>query len=338
MGHVFTVLEIPTQGFLERFIANLFLGGTTLFVFISGYLFNHIFVPRYDFKTFYKGKVYRLLLPFLILGSVPILFRIMTGSQPGGSEYFSTHEILVLGDEVTATLKYLGTGKFALAYWYIPFAMCLYIFAPLHFRFTRLKLPVQLFVVIGFVLLALFLQRPKYYPDSLLVQNLQSVLFFTPVYLFGIMCSIHWEVIRKTLEPRIPILFMLLALFNGIQVYGNGIGTYAKPPLEYNGIDFMLLHKLVMCVLLLILFQRMESRQNKLVTAIANMSFAIYFLHGLLFTFLLYLNSRGTIELGKVANWGSFFLLTAGTLALCMLIAKAFKSVFPAQSRYIIGY
>jgi peptidoglycan/LPS O-acetylase OafA/YrhL len=42
-GHCFGLTGMAITSMMEKTIANLLLGGTSLFVFISGFLFHHIF-------------------------------------------------------------------------------------------------------------------------------------------------------------------------------------------------------------------------------------------------------------------------------------------------------
>jgi len=54
-GHCYSISgwHIGTTG--DRFLANLISGSTTLFVFISGFLFHHVFYPKFQYGKFMEG-------------------------------------------------------------------------------------------------------------------------------------------------------------------------------------------------------------------------------------------------------------------------------------------
>jgi len=66
-GHCFYLVDASFNTFPERVFCNLLTGGTVLFVFISGFLFHHIFYKRYQFKKFMAGKFKKVLLPYTLL-------------------------------------------------------------------------------------------------------------------------------------------------------------------------------------------------------------------------------------------------------------------------------
>lgn len=338
MGHAGAILEFEADSVYGKIIYNLILGGTTLFVFISGYLFHHVFEPRYSFLSFYKGKIWQLFVPYLILGTVPILFRILTGNHPAGQFFFYDHDWVIVGDDFTSYLKYIVTGKFALGYWYIPFAMLLYACAPFHFWFLKRSVLVQSIIILILLGIASVLHRPLYYPQSLFVANLQSLVYFTPVYLFGSFCSSHRKILFGLLSRRLPVLFLFMIALSSIQILNGDIGTYSKVPLTLEGIDFMLFQKLVMCLFLLLFFDRLEHLNHPLIALVATSSFAIYFIHGMLYTGFAYLRAMGMLRfIDENAEW-YYFPFVASTIVVSIGIAILIRRLFPGISKYIIGY
>ena len=73
-GHSYDLAGVVVDTFIERFVANFLQGGAALFVFISGFLFYHIFYKRYTFRGFIKGKLINLLIPYSIL---PITYYLL---------------------------------------------------------------------------------------------------------------------------------------------------------------------------------------------------------------------------------------------------------------------
>ena len=64
-GHSFGPWYIDHFG--EKVLANLIAGGTTLFVFISGFFFHHIFYESFNLKEFLVKKAKNVFIPYLIL-------------------------------------------------------------------------------------------------------------------------------------------------------------------------------------------------------------------------------------------------------------------------------
>lgn len=65
LGHF---LYFPESTVTEKLIKAIIKGGTSPFVFISGFLFHHIFYRRgFDYKKFMKNKLKNVLLPYTIV-------------------------------------------------------------------------------------------------------------------------------------------------------------------------------------------------------------------------------------------------------------------------------
>jgi len=70
-GHSFSVWSIDTLP--EKVLANIITGGTSLFVFISGFFFHHIFYKDFEYKVFIKRKIKKVLVPYIILSTLAFL-------------------------------------------------------------------------------------------------------------------------------------------------------------------------------------------------------------------------------------------------------------------------
>ena len=104
-GHSISSTGWVIDSIAEKVIANIILGGTNLFVFISGYLFHHVFKNRYTFKGFMQQKAQRVLLPYLFLSVLPILMAVKN-DHPAG-----------LSGAVTSYLGHLMKGDIWICYW-----------------------------------------------------------------------------------------------------------------------------------------------------------------------------------------------------------------------------
>ncbi len=306
----------------ERFVWNMLSGGTTMFVFISGYLFHHVFVSRFNYGAFVTKKIKRLFVPYIVLSCVALAIGCSDVVLANFGGDFAAFKM---------TSYLLGSGAATMAYWYIPFALTLFAMAPLHVRFTQLRLRHQLAVVGVLFVVALLIHRPVAN-----VGPVQNLLYFTPVYLLGMMCSQH----RAAVTPwLVRMAWPLLAVTIGLALLQSqqGVsGGYMKPMFDYGGIDLMLLQKVCFCLFLIAFLRRFEGARSRTVEVLADTSFAIYFLHPIvlqIFVQLPWMNLRAGGE-----SWIQFAGLSVICIAICASAAWYARSAFGPQSRYVTGY
>lgn len=304
-------------------------GGTTFFVFISGFLFHRVFAPRFDYTRFMRGKLRNVLLPYVIL-SVPAIAIFFTLTPHAWEAFFGAPrgEGLWAG-HLRPILQLLITGRHAIAYWYVPFAILLFLCAPLHMRFIRLGLRWQIAITATLLLAALLLQKP-----SLDLNKLHALAYYTPVYLIGIMTSLHWEQMRPLLARRWPLLFgivialVLAAALDGS--YGNYIRRAHTPLLA---LDLMMAQKIVLTFAILGLLTRLERYNLPALNEIAERSFGIFFLHPIL---IVLLATSGVLpDLGW--DWANYLLWFAAVFGGSYVIAGGARSVLGPRSRLILG-
>ncbi len=330
-GHCFYTIDANINAFnlAERTFVNLIAGGTVLFVFISGFLFHHIFYKRYSFKKFVSSKLKKVLLPYTLLSIVPISLLVLRGDSyfdfydPQGAGFISRY--------IVPAVKYYITGGFLTAYWYIPFAMLLFLMSPLHVAFIKLRFNYQMMITLFLFVLSLFIHRPV---DDIFI--LQALAYFMPVYLLGIMCSERKETIYDRLQGK-EIYFLLgaiaLAFF---QAAIGEIGNYHKPFLAFQGLDLMVFQKVALCFFFMVWLHRFENLNSKYINALASTSFAIYFTHG--FLMLLIRSFRRVVGITVESPWLWYPFITIGMIVTCLVLALVMKKLLPNHSRYIIGY
>ncbi len=329
-GHCFPMVDASFNTLPERMVSNLVNGGTVMFVFISGFLFHHIFYERYQFKKFMMSKLNKVLLPYTLLSILPIVGLVLKGDA--FYSLFDPQGTGPVNEYLIPAMKYYFTGAFLTAYWYIPFAMILFLMSPLHMAFIRLSFNRQRLITFLLFVVSLFLHRPVH--DLLIMQ---AVVYFTPVYLLGIICSQKKAVIYDRLEGR-EFFFLSCAIALAMMQAAYGLsGNYNKPPLAYAGIDLMLIQKVSLCFFFMVWLHRFEYTSSKVMSVLASTSFAIYFTHGYFITFIRQLKPMvgfGIIE----SPWIWYPFVTVGMVGVCLLLTLTVKKLLPNYSRYIIGY
>ena len=329
-AHCYSISGIQLDNTLERVFANLMAGSTIHFIFISGFLFHHIFYRKQKTNSFFYAKVKRLLVPYSILSIGPILIKLQT--KP---EFWNAYLPLTGGgivhDYIIPSFLYYITGAHLVAYWYIPFALCLFLMYPLHVKFIELKLSNQLIIVGVCYIIAILIHRPV---NNLAI--LQSVFYFTPAYLLGILCSMNKTSIYAKLKGKEFIFFWAALVLAIVQALLGRYNNYQKLPFIYDGIDLVLLQKSVLCIFFMVFLYRYEGSRNRFIVLLASTSFGIYFIHSYVLYILTLLKTEFEVKINY--NWPAYFLIW-GTIVICsMLLALLMKKLFPKYAVYITGY
>ena len=335
-GHCLGIADFAFNTIAGKTVYNLITGGTTLFVFISGFLFHHVFSKRYDFKKFYVKKIKYILLPYVLLALVPILLSVFGKHYSGAdlTNYYAPRSGAWYDLYLIPILKHYATGSMFIAYWYIPFVMIVFAFAPLHMRFIQLKTKTQVLLVFVLLIIAMLMHRPLLYTNTIAV--FQAVLYFTPVYLLGIICSLKKERIYDKFKSK-EIYFLTTVIGLAIlQVIVGEDGTYMKLPLEYNGIDIMIFQKLLLSLFFMIWLHRFETKKITVLALIASSSFGIFFIHCLLIIAFIKIKSYFGFSFPPNNPLIYIAAITCITL-ISFLIVKVIQKIAPKHSRYIIG-
>lgn len=332
-GHCLFVAGIPDgepNTFIEAIFINIIAGGTSLFVFISGFLFHLVFYKKYTFSKFLTGKLKNILIPYLLLGILPVLFFVVKVDGhyfgyflPQGAGWFEQYGV--------PAFKYYATGRFLLAYWYIPFIIVTFSMSPLHVLFIQKNRRIQLALILVLSVVSIFIHRP--------LQNMsvfQSVIYFTPVYLLGISCSMNKEQIYSRLKNKEFFLLILVLALAFLQALLGEFGSYHKSPFLFTNIDLMFIQKNIMCLFFMVWLHRFEHINNRVLHTVAATSFTVFFIHPFIIWVILKLSK--TVSISAYYSWTTFPVLIVSIMLICISIALTVRRFAPKISRYIIGY
>ncbi|MFM7186212.1 MAG: acyltransferase family protein [Armatimonadota bacterium] len=302
----------------EKFIANIILGGTNLFVFISGYLFHHVFKNRYTFIGFMQQKAQRVLLPYLFLSVLPILMAVKN-DHPAG----------LLG-AVTAYLGHLTKGDIWICYWYVPFVIAMFALSPIHRWFATLSATVQVTAVGTMLAIASVTQRP--------INNIgipQLLVYFTPVYLAGVTAAVHRQQLMAFLSRHHVSLFIgAIGLAGAQALFATNTGSYHRDFGTIGNIDLQLIQKILLCGWLLYALQWFDRRESKAIGLIAASSFAVFFLHPYVLDIWL-----RTWKLHAFLSGGAALPVAVAIIhGVSILCALGIRKVAGKRSRYLIGW
>ena len=327
IGHCYDVAGWHLETFADRFLANIISGGTSLFVFISGFLFHHVFYPRFHYRTFVTKKFRNVYLPYLILSVLPVCLALYT--RIPYEEFYFGPENTIFDQIIRPVFLHYWYGG-VMVYWYIPFIMAMFLISPVFIGFIHLKKKSRIIIVALLTVVSLFMHRP--------VNNwsvVQSVIYFSPVYMFGILCSMEREWMYEKFKGKDGLIFLtvvFLALLQAIVMKSSG--NMQKPPFEFNGVDISLLQKMALCVFFMVFLHRFEHVDSRLLKQLAASSFSIYFLHG---WFIFGLWAVKDVYKG-IGGLHLLLPLSALVIWLSYVTALFVRKRFPEHSRMLIGW
>ena len=297
-----------TQAFLSS--------STIYFLFISGYLCQHLHSRRPDSPAaYYRKKLLNVILPYLAMSvATAVLVRATGALRPG---------LLAPADYTLREFpRILLFGWAQPQYWYVPFVAVLFAVSPALVR-TGDRTLVRI-SALAFALLLVFPSRGgwKITPETKTI--LCKFSYFTFYYLAGFLFARF----RRLLEPHLKAYALpglLLGLFLGLTVlFPDWFGPYVV-----RGAQHRSLQKLFFLVPLLWAATRCRSRPTPLLGAFADYSFAIFFLHHFFIADFVRLRdallraAAGIPCAGPAANVAAILLFIAFSLALAMLLKRA---------------
>lgn len=330
-GHTYYISRWYADERWERFLTNLASGGTILFVFISGFLFHHVFYHRFRYKDFVLKKLKNVLVPYLVLSAIPITIYLI--NQNGPFDYFFfNREAGIWNQYIRPAILYYWVGGAQSPYWYIPFIILTFLLSPLHAKYIELNTTAQSIILFFLTALSIFMHRP---PNNL--YPIHALFYYASSYFLGIYCSIYRENIYRILKGKEVFLIIPVLGLAAYQAWKfPGITLFAKPALEVTVPDLMLIQKMVLCLFFMVFFHRFEDRRIKVLDHMAKASFAVYFLHGFVIRGTgTAIKKLGFNFTGNVMTWVVFTIAVA---FIAYWLAVLLKKILGNKSRYIIGW
>jgi len=313
--------------FLDSFTDPSEGNGTTLFLFIGGFLFQHLTHKHFDFKKYLNQKFKVLMLPYLIISLPIIWFRLATDFQSlYVPEDFQERSVL------HQVGHFLLTGSHLPPFWFISTIILFYFSAPLLHALDNRKF--YLYVLPLILVGCLFTYRPEHNANPLL-----SYLHFIPIYIAG-MCASYFKDQILTDSPK--LFYILLTTYLAMSV--SEIAGWTTTPRDVTFEDVLegsiifnvyLLKALLLCLMWLTFFYRLREKNIPVLELLGNYSFGLFFVHYLFISV-----SRRLLELSSVTfdfsilTYVFYFLLI---LTVSILAVYWVKRTTGRYSRYLIG-
>jgi probable poly-beta-1,6-N-acetyl-D-glucosamine export protein len=316
-NRVFNAIFDPSEG-----------NGTVLFLFIGGFLFQHLSHRHFDYKKYIEQKFKVIIMPYLIISIPLIILRVYTGFESLAlPENFHdrsiTHQIIY----------FLFTGTHMPPFWFITAIIFIYLTAPLLHAldkdaFYKFGLPLV-------IIFYLFTYRPLHNANPLL-----AYFHFVPVYILGMWASRYRNELQTNANTVLWISAIVYATITILDV--TRLMTFSRDlrfqDVLYNGvIEFNVygLKALALCIMLLMIMYKLRNRDIPVLELLGNYSFGIFFVH---YAFISI--SGKIIEISGVEVHFSLpifiisylFILLASTITVYFV-----KRITGKYSRYLIG-
>lgn len=326
-GHAVEELDRTVDPPVTNFLFDLFDSGTVLFVFVAGFLFEHL-SRNFHYGNYLRRKLLNVLIPYLVISIPAVLFTVfLSNNQAYPQAVRESPPALQIG-WMLAT----GSGTFNYAMWFIPMITLLYLAAPLFMRLVRH--PRLYLLAIPLLAISVIAHRP---PES----NTPAIfLYFLSAYVIGMWTSHE----RERLEPLlrrfwwVPGGLFVIAVVNRALTSPWHGAEHVRWLFsgEFGLIDQMFLMKLMLCFAVLGLMLRFDGGIGNGLKFLGGVSFTIYFVHCYFLAIVRngYTYLTGTGIPGTFVNW---LVLALATLAASAAFAALAKRVLGRRSRYLIG-
>lgn len=316
LSHISVIYE--TDSYWENLFRYLLGDISSLFVFVSGYLFLYTTRRKgYHYLEYLHKKAGYILYPYLLLSAVAIGYGLMSaknldyGLEPVQYGLWS----LLVG------------GGLIVPLWYIPMIWLVFLISPLLLAASRLPL-FGLVVTVG---LAVSLLTGRPYSN---LNPFLSVFHFLGFYLMGMYFAQNGALLRWCQRHITLVCALLLATYVAMYFWWFHTDTFNRGFWDQLfQLNVLQLSKLVFVWLMFFAFSAYLNHPQPWLSRIAQVSFGLFFVHG----FWLYLFG---IVMGRMP-----VNVLSGKLALQLVFGFVFsyvsivivRKVLGSRSRYVVG-
>ncbi len=315
-------MQIGAQNSLAHIIwCEIVCGGTALFIFISGFLFEHL-SGKFEYKNYLSKKWINVIIPYLITAIPGLLFCFYLPSLYKNS--FDGMNVLMQIPLLLSIGRVHNTPT-----WFIPMIILFFICSFMLLRLEKKKVLYKLLPVMFAV--TIFLQRGEIEYEQMLNLSYMERYFtylkyiftgfihFFSLYVFGMYCSKYKEIIDKFYNKRL-ILWVLTLFTAGLNIYLSKEGIYSNYTVS----------KVFFTMLLLGYLKHYDgyilshNKTNKTLDFIAKYSFGIFFIHWYwIFVYNQIFNLKGVIPID-----GNISLVLAFVIIFVRFLAVTTLSIF----------
>ncbi|PUZ20301.1 Peptidoglycan/LPS O-acetylase OafA/YrhL, contains acyltransferase and SGNH-hydrolase domains [Chitinophaga costaii] len=311
------LVQWPKGSVTSRILDLIFQNSTILFLFIAGYLFQHL-SARFQYKDYLIKKFQNVICPYLIISAFVIGYRLIWQDVPGFTS--SEHPDFYQWSKPAQAGYYLLHGAHLQQLWFIPMITIYYLLSPVLLYIDRHP-KLYYVTLIPLILISMFIVH-----RSVLADTLNMGIHFLSVYLFGMFLS-HYKDTYMAFARKWGWLITVLAM-------GVLVANYFVAPAWYDTFDYT--QKMLFCCFYIYWLDRLDKYIPKFIDVLAMYSFGIYFVH---YFFVLGLRAA-YVHLfhqevpGNMLTWTiSLVIIMTGSL----LSLKLAQKILGKKSKYVVG-
>lgn len=273
-GHT---MQIGAKGsWINNISFEVFAGGTALFIFISGFLFQHL-SAKFEYKNYLLKKWKNVILPY-IFTAIPGIILCFTIPAIYGNPFDGLNPIAQIG-------VFLTTGRVHnVPVWFIPMIV---IFFLLSYVLLLLEKKKRLYCLLPFLfLITIFIPRMDIEPEWVsgldyfhkYIEYLKYVIMgfvhFTSMYVFGMYLSANKDKIDIFYERRYFFIFLMI-ITAAADIYFNHNGMF------FNGTVSKIFLTVIVLAYLKHYDEEIKSHKkiNNILDITAKYSFGLFFVH-----------------------------------------------------------
>ena len=274
MGHTMQFGDNSTL--INNINCEMICGGTALFIFISGFLFQHL-SSKFEYKNYLSKKWTNVIMPYLIT-SIPGLFFCLYCPMAYKNSFAGLDPLIQIPLHLTiGRLHNIPT-------WFIPMIIIFFIFSWVFLKLEKKNFLYKLLPLL-FILTIIIPRGVAEYESTIGLDYLtkyyvyvkyilSNFVHFLSLYVFGMYCSSKKEIIDEFYKKR-WILWILMISFAGLDIYLQMNYQYSNYTIS----------KIFLTMLVLGYLKHYDEfilshkKTNKTLDFIAKYSFGLFFIH-----------------------------------------------------------
>lgn len=325
--HCRTSIPWPENSYVHDILRYGLDSATILFVFISGFLFQYLTESKFNYSSYLWKKIQYVIFPYVIISIPAIVDKLFFETNAYWTpEYY---DALTVPGQI---LYMLVTGKHSGPFYFIPMIGVIFILAPLFHFIQHKKYFTSLTVTV--VMLGMFTYSYGYYATFL-----ESLLYFTPVYIFGIWTSKNrnWTVnLNNYILTSLLLIYLTVFSLEMLKIIKvDHLQFFESPHYFTSTFNWGKLKVMCLAVILLNMFYRLKNHDLNIVKTLGDYSFGIYFVHIYIINIISILGKYYHISIEQ--NALVFTIYLAVVISFSMLIVFTVKKIFRDKSRLVVG-
>jgi Acyltransferase family len=315
--HTLHVFSWDNSGLTNKLLTLIYSNGTVLFVFIAGYLFQHL-SGKFNTQKYYVSKLNYVIAPYILVSVPAIIYFIV---------FQHRDELLwhIYDEPVWMQVIYFYiTGEHMAPMWFIPMISLFYIIAPLLNKADKSFW--FYYCLPAFFLISHYIERGTI---------LTNFVHFFSAYAFGMFCSRYKYIANNWLQDS-KILYTLIISWLGL-IYAGFYGSLIYLP------SLIYFQKIILCLVTLGVFIKLGNiGQTKLTQTVADTSFGVFFIHSYVLGFAKMYSSQISqfFNMGQVLVSGNpllHLLTTFLVLFVSVEVVLVLQRLLDSRSRYLVG-